>query len=119
VYHGGLLHASVRYFDPCQRRPGLPEHVAALVEKVTPDGIRLTLVNTDPLNEREVMVQAGAFGEHSFGSVRHADAPEAAPIAVDDKYLCVRLGPWAQARLDVDVTRFQNLPSYAFPPFEC
>ena len=28
VYHGGLLHAGVRYFDPKRRRPGLPEHIA-------------------------------------------------------------------------------------------
>ena len=28
LYHGGLLHCRVRYFDPQRRRPGLPPDVA-------------------------------------------------------------------------------------------
>jgi len=118
VYHGGLLHASVRYFDPCYRRPGLPEHVAALVEAVTPQGIRLTLVNTDPLQCREVLVQGGAFGEHRFTEARLHDQEDGEAVPVNDRYLCVRLGPSAQAHLEIDVQRFASLPTYEFPSFE-
>ena len=118
VYHGGLLHASVRYFDPCCERPGLPQGVAALVDGFTPDGITLTLVNTDPSLGRDVLVQAGAFGEHEFVSVSDADAPGAAVLPVDGKHLRVALGPWAQAHLKLRMKRFANLPTYEFPPFD-
>ena len=47
--HGPLpLHAQVRHFDPERRRAGLAEDVAALVEKITAEGVTLTLVNTHP-----------------------------------------------------------------------
>lgn len=120
VYHGGLLNASVRYFDPHRRRPGLPEHVAALVEGVTSEAIVLTLVNTDPLESCDVIVQAGAFGEHQFTEVDLDDASDAAErsIAVHDEYLQVRLGPSTRARLELGMERFTDQPSYEFPPFE-
>src|SRR5207253_2724703 len=47
-----VLHARVRYFDPARRRAGLPEQVAALVERMTPDGVVLQLVNLDPAHEK-------------------------------------------------------------------
>jgi hypothetical protein len=129
VYHGGLLHASVRYFalvDGCHGdcachddgigniRPGLPEGIAALVERITPEGIVLTLVNTNPLERRVVLVQAGAFGEHRFTTTTIDGAPDK-PIVVDDKIFQVNLGPWAQVRLHVGMARFANPPTYAFP----
>jgi hypothetical protein len=120
VYHGGLLHASVRYFDPRRRRPGLPPHVAALVEKVTSDGILLTLVNTDPLETRDVVVQAGAFGEHAFTQVEPKDATDATGqrVVINAKHLRVSLGPSAQARLELGILRLAHRPSYDFPRFE-
>src|SRR4030095_7247060 len=57
--HGPLpLHTQVRYFDPGARRAGLPQDVAALVERVRPEGITLTLVNTNPIHPRTVTIQA-------------------------------------------------------------
>ena len=38
VYHGGLLRATVRYFDKDRVRPGLPQEVGALVDMLAPDG---------------------------------------------------------------------------------
>ena len=136
VYHGGLLHASVRYFAPqgcdcsghddrcaCHGererngatvRPGLPEGVSALVEKITPEGIVLTLVNTDPLEGHAVIVQAGAFGEHRFTTVKPVGA-DVAPTVVNANVLRVDLGPWAQARLELGMARFVNAPTYEFP----
>ena len=49
IYNGGLLQSHVRFFDPLRRRAGLPEHVAALVEGVSADRVKLALVNTDLL----------------------------------------------------------------------
>ena len=34
IYHGGLLHTRLRYFDAEQRRPGLPADVGALVDRI-------------------------------------------------------------------------------------
>ena len=115
VYHGGLLHASVRYFDPACGRPGLPEDVAALVEAITPEGILLTLVNTNPLAGRAVVVQAGGFGEHRFLEVQPADAPDSPSVPVNNHLMQVNLGPWSQARLRVKVDRYVNPPTYAYP----
>ncbi|MCK5119107.1 MAG: hypothetical protein KAQ78_05965, partial [Candidatus Latescibacteria bacterium] len=70
LYHGGLLHTRLRYFDAEGRRPGLPRDVGALVNRVDERGVALELVNLNPREPREVIVQAGAFGEHAFTEVR-------------------------------------------------
>jgi hypothetical protein len=116
IYHGGLLHASVRYFDPLANRPGLPEHVAALVESITPDSIVLNLVNIDPLADHEVMVQAGGFGEHNFTEVKVLNtATSDTPSSVNGRYLHVSLGPWTQVKLHLGINRYVNQPTYTFP----
>jgi hypothetical protein len=118
VYHGGLLHASVRYFDPKRRRPGLPEHVAALVQRISADSIELTIVNTDPLECHEVIVQGGTFGEHRFTVAQYETMPGMEQrLDVEAKHLRVRLGPSAQAHLCLGMRRFAEQPSYAFPSF--
>ena len=111
VYHGGVLQACVRYFDPQRGRPGLPEHVAALVEEIRVDGVTLCLVNTDPIAGRDVVVQAGAFGEHAFGDA----VVDGARTAIGAKAFRVGLGPGAQVRMDVGVKRFVNKPTYDYP----
>jgi hypothetical protein len=115
IYHGGLLHARVRYFDPDARRPGLPEHVAALVERIADDGVILHLVNTDAISSHDVLVQAGAFAEHQFTTVRNADDAADGGRAVNAPHLLVRLGPSAQARLRVGAERYVGRPTYDFP----
>ena len=50
---GNALHALVRYFDPDRQRPGLPPGVGALVEKLEPGSLTLTLVNVSPLHGNE------------------------------------------------------------------
>ena len=62
IYNGGLLHTRLRYFDADQQRPGLPEDVAALVERLEADRTVVTLVNISPFAHRTVIVQAGGFG---------------------------------------------------------
>ncbi len=114
VYHGGLLHTAVRHFDPQARRPGLPEGVAALVDHVSADGAVLHLVNTNPLEPRRVLVQAGAFGEHDFTKVSSLSGPRD-EVQVDAKTFEVRLGPAAHAHVQVGLRRYANQPSYAFP----
>ena len=125
VYNGGLLRAQVRYFDPEERRAGLPKDVAALVDKLEPDAAGIQLVNLNRTETRSVIVQAGAFGEHRFTQVRFEEAdpdesnPNAEPatrnLTVNGRHFAVELPPSTSIRLDAHMTRFVNQPSYAFP----
>jgi hypothetical protein len=63
LYNGGLALARVVFGDERRGRPGLPADVAALVRAIDADGIRLELVNLNPREGRQVVVQAGGFGE--------------------------------------------------------
>jgi hypothetical protein len=119
LYNGGMLQAHVRYFDPAGPRAGLPQHVAALVDRVSADGAHVKLVNTDPVDGHPVLIQAGSFGEHEFTDISADDGDGAVQrVAVNDKYLRVELGPAAQVTLDLGMKRFAHKPSYDFPPFE-
>ena len=111
MYNGGLLHASVRYFDPARRRPGIPEDVAALVTKIEADRIVLELVNLSPFETRETIVQAGTFGEHEFTTVKSGSASQ----NVNRSFFTVRLAPGAGIKLELGVKRFAHRPTYAFP----
>jgi hypothetical protein len=122
LYHGGLLHSPLRYFDPQARRPGLPDAVAALVTAVEREAITLELVNLDPLAPREVLLQAGAYGEHQFTRCRLL-SPGASPPAGDTtpwteinaRHFQVRLEPAAAVRLQIELRRYAHRPSYARP----
>lgn len=113
IYHGGLLHASLRYFDPALRRPGLPDGVAALVSRIDSDGVVVELANTDAVRSRDVLVQAGAFGEHAFTTARIVDGGGETPV--DGKHFVARLAPGATIRLELGMRRYTHTPSYAFP----
>ena len=115
--HGGLQHARVRYFDAERRRPGLPEDVAALVEKLDKDGMRLTLANVSMFEAREVIVQAGTFGEHRFESAQALNeaGEETARLEIGGKYVAIRLQPGAGTTLDLRMSRYANRPSYDTP----
>ncbi len=111
VYHGGLLRATVRYYDKDLVRPGLPQDVGALVDTLAPDGVGIQLVNLNRNETRNLIVQAGAFGEHQFTKVRHGEKV----VPVDSKYFEVRLPPSTSIRVEAGMHRFVNDPSYAFP----
>ena len=119
IYNGGMLQAHVRYFDPQRRRPGLPEYVAALVDRVSAGGVSLTLVNTDPVEGHNVLLQAGSFGEHQFTCAQLEDKDgQDQSVEIEDPYLQVHLGPAAQARLHLGLKRFARSPSYSAPLFD-
>lgn len=111
VYNGGLLRATVRYFDLNLHRPGLPPDVAALVDGLERDRVGIKLVNLSDSEKQSVVIQAGAFGEHSFTNVSDNDAV----TPVNGKYFSVELPPGTSIHLDCGTQRFANAPSYAFP----
>ena len=133
VYNGGLLRATVRYFNRDNARPGLPKDVAALVDKLASDAVGIQLVNLSTTETRNTIVQAGAFGEHQFTVLKHREMSQEGlhqnpylwlrsersysgkEIPVNAKYFAVQLPPSTSIRLEVGMRRFVNNPSYAFP----
>jgi len=110
---GYPLHCRLRYFDPVRRRAGLPEDVAALVDRLTEDEVAVTLVNLNPVQARTVTVQGGAYAEHQVASVRSGE--DGATTPVDHSHFAVRLAPGAGERLVITMHRFANPPTLAFP----
>ena len=118
VFNGGLLRSTVRYFDCDAQRPGMPADVAALVDHLSADSVGVQLVNCNRYESRRLIVQAGAFGEHTFTDVRSESAQEGGGptvTAVNGQYVAIDLPPSTQIRLDAGLSRFSNQPSYAFP----
>ncbi|OGG57289.1 MAG: hypothetical protein A3F84_02150 [Candidatus Handelsmanbacteria bacterium RIFCSPLOWO2_12_FULL_64_10] len=108
---GFPLHCRVRYFDPARRRAGIPEDVAALVEKLTDDETTLALVNVSPTQAREVLVQGGAYAEHQILSA----SMDGQTLSVNDPCFTVRLAPGAGGRIALRMKRYANQPTLAFP----
>ncbi len=106
-----VLHSRFRYFDPLKRRAGLPEDVGALVEKLGANSATVILVNTNQIEPREVVVQAGGYGEHRFDGVTMAGKT----TAFQGPVMTVRLEPGAGTRLEFQMTRYANKPTFAFP----
>ena len=141
LYNGGLLVAPIRYFDPERRRSGLARDVAALVTGVSAEAISLTLVNTNAFATRQLLLQAGFFGEHRFGTVQYSGRgagsyypfaetnytyaaglytqPDPLPTTyeqvIDDQYLTVELPPSTEIQLTITMQRYVNQASYALP----
>lgn len=139
---GYPLHARVRYFDPARRRPGIPEDVAALVDRMSADETSLTLVNLSQVEARTAVVQGGAYGEHRITEVR-LDGPSAnanrtststtsastasaraggaqlradrASTRVSGRYFTVRLAPGAGAHITLRMDRYASPPTLATP----
>jgi len=88
--------------------PSPPPDVAALVDKVTPDGVSVQLVNLHPSEPRDVILQAGAFGEHDFTTASHKHQT----VQVGRNRVRVRLLPGAMGRLDLGMKRYVHAPSY-------
>lgn len=117
---GNLLHARLRYFDPERRRAGIPRDVAALIDNIAEAEVSVTLVNLSQTEDREVVVQTGAYGEHTATEVVVISAqPGAQPgvqrWTINAPQFTVRLAQGAGAKLKIGMRRYSNPPSLAFP----
>lgn len=110
IYHGGLLHAQVGYYDEEAQRPGLPPHVAALVERIDGAGILLHLVNLNAGRGAAVTVRAGNFDEHLFTSI--TDQSSGKKTECRSPLLRVELAPAASLRIRLEMRRFARQPRY-------
>jgi hypothetical protein len=133
IYNGGLQQARVRYYDAARRRPGLPGSVAALVSSIEPAATGVDLVNLDPQHERTVIVQAGAFAEHTITAVRHTACQDGSwlggmydyghgqpdviekDLEVNGPWLTVRMPASTRIRLTLTLALRTRTPSYATP----
>lgn len=115
IYHGGLLHVRLRYFDAEARRPGLPPDIGALVHTLSPGSLTITLANTSSRQPRTMLLQAGAFGEHTFTTVKVLDGAASSESLVNDTRFKVRLAPGAQVTLQLGMKRYCNQPGYSQP----
>ncbi|MFI6875264.1 hypothetical protein ACIBL6_17685 [Streptomyces sp. NPDC050400] len=133
LYNGGLLPTRLAYWDAGRGRPGLPPDVAALVDTVTADRVRVELVHTGHRHPRTVVVQAGGFGEGRIervvtesaqsghpGDPRAYVAPEpvlhSGEIPVGAGHLTVELPPGRRIRLDLRLTPRHRPPSHQTAP---
>ena len=105
-------HCRVRYFDADRRRAGLPPGVASLVDGMSDTETTVQLVNLDPVEPCTLVVQAGAYAEHSIETVA---IDENRPVEVGGATVNVRLAPGAGARLTLTGKRFCNQPTVSFP----
>lgn len=108
IYNGGLLNVSLIYFDAKEKRPGLPRDVAALISAINGDEITLTLCNLSNVNTGEIIIQAGAFGEHNFEAVSF----EGQNYSVNDNYFELCLGAGCVTELSIKMDRYKNPPAY-------
>ncbi len=112
---GGPLHARLRYFDPERRRSGLSRDVAALVERMTADEVIVSLVNVNQVEPRQLVVQAGTYGEHR---IEHVSVNQEPPRSVEGAAIRVALGPGAGGRLTIKMRRYAQPPTLEWPPLE-
>ncbi len=134
IYNGGLQQARVRYYDADTRRPGLPPGVAALVTSIDPQATVVELVNLAPDRAHTVIVQAGAYAEHTIRTVRHTlcddpswigdlydyghrqpDEETSDPIQLDAPWVRVHLPRSTRIRLTLRLDLRTQLQSYRTP----
>jgi hypothetical protein len=120
LWNAGLLHsAQVRYFDPIARRAGIPKDVAALVHGVNKDRVRVALMNTSFTEGRELIVQAGGYGEHTITTALLLPSPGVQavpePVSVNQRWVRVRLAPGAGGSLELGLRRNSARPALALP----
>lgn len=106
-----VINCRLRYFDPVRRRAGVPQDVAALVDRLTDDAVAVTLVNTSQTQTRELIVQAGGYGEHSFEHLSLGGET----LILSGQNVRIQLSPGCGARLQLRIQRFSNQPSLALP----
>ena len=78
---------------------------------MTADAVTLTLVNTNQLKERTIIVQAGGYAEHQFVQV----TADGRTIPVDASHFTVRLAPGTGSRMLLTMKHNVNMQVLAFP----
>ena len=116
ISHGGLQFGKIRYFDGQKRRSGLPDDVAAMVDQISENAMRLAVINLNLTEARVLTIQAGNFGENRFDSVViSTEDGQVQRIDVKNKWLTIELSPKAGAILEFAYSRYVEKPTYETP----
>ena len=113
IYHGGLLHTRLRYYDPQAGRPGLPEQTAALVTAIEEDEVTVDLVNLDPREPRRIQLQAGALAEHEFTQLKETGEDQVHQI--DGPHFEIELAAGGHGNFEIGMRRYRHRPTYEQP----
>ena len=105
------FHTRLRYFDPENRRAGVPKDVAVLVDRMTDRSVTVHMVNLNPVESRTIIVQGGAYGEHQLLAITCQDER----VAIDAASCSILLEPGAGTILEIEMNRFTNQPKMDFP----
>ena len=108
---GNLVNSRLRYFDPVRKRAGLPEDVAALVSEMSDTSTTVTLVNVNTATPRTLVVQGGAYAEHTIESVDW----NGQTIPVGKPNFTVTLNPGAGGKVTLKMKRYSSDPTVKFP----
>jgi hypothetical protein len=109
---GSRLMARLRYFDPERSRPGLPENVGALVQKIGPAKVTVCLVNLSKTARRTLIVQGGAYAEHTVLTAKLSDGVRQ---KIDARAFAVTFEPRSGQQLEIDLDLFDNSPTLDWP----
>ncbi|MEC7906941.1 MAG: hypothetical protein VYC82_06925 [Verrucomicrobiota bacterium] len=86
---GAALHCRLRYFDPESRRAGIPDDIAALIDKFSDPEVSVNLVNASPTASRELIIQASTYGEQDVSNMLIGNES----VTVDGPYFRVKTIP--------------------------
>jgi len=110
ISHGGFQFANIRPFDGANKRSGLPEDVSIMVDEISKTHTSVHVANIGS-TKRELVLQAGGFGEHQFISVEI----DGKVTEINDKHFALALDAGVVAHLNFTVKRFTNDPTYETP----
>jgi hypothetical protein len=78
---------------------------------VEKDSVTVTLVNTSPVHEREVIVQTGGFAEHAGVAVEMGGKR----VPLEGTHFTARMAPGTGETLRIEMKRYANAPTAAAP----
>ena len=81
------------------------------MEKISDDGVTLTLVNINQVEVKTVIIQSGAYAEHEITTV----TIDGQVNDVSNSAFSIQLAPGCGAQLQLDLKRFANQPTLSFP----
>jgi hypothetical protein len=108
---GGLINARLRYFDPTQKRAGLPQDVGALVSGLSDASTTVTFVNLSQSEPRTFIVQGGAYAEHHIVSA----TLDGKTTAINSTSFTITLLPGAGGTFTLQMKRYADDPTELFP----